>query len=288
MKNSKVTLVHALSLPSIVEKEFFMVNLPLLVSSNLSLSKNNRLVLFCDKDSELIVKELGLKYDEIIVGAERNRSVFTCLDAMQHFIDEKNMIYADIDILSTKEFSFEGKDIVTQGVEFNNGWNLRNYTTFRKKYVELMSDYYYNGADNNLFAYNAGFIGFNDLEFKKLYVKNWIDHIEANQKYNDYLQYDIVFGTHVEQVQFYSMIKQYDKELTVHEVQESKKEIKQYAELFEIIRHDYFHPHGRHKHDDRIKRDVLKYLSVILNGSDYISKINKVSDDYCYNGIMKL
>lgn len=281
------TLVHCLSLPSVVEKDFFLINLPLMCSSNLSLSKHNNLILFCDEPSSRIVKELGLKYDEVIVGAESNRSVFTCLDAMKHFKDEKGMIYTDIDIVSTKDFSQLTYDVITQGVEYNNGWNLRNYNAFRKRYVEFIEDYYYNVIDNNLFAYNCGFVGFNDLEFKKLYIENWEKHIEANLKYNEWLQYDIIFGTHIEQVQLYSLVKGYDKKLDVFEVQKIKNENPSFSDIFEIIRHDYFHPHGRYKYDDRIKRDILKYLS-LFGGAGYIKKINQIANDYSVNGIMKL
>lgn len=284
MKN---TLVHCLSLPNIIEKDFFLINLPLMCSSNLSLSKNNRLILFCDKGSKEIVDELGLVYDEIIVGAEKNRSVLTCLDAMKYFKDEKKMIYADIDVISDKDFSSLEYDIITQGIEFNNGWNLINYHSFRKRYVDFIDDYYYNASDNNLFAYNCGFVGFNDLEFKKLYIENWEKHIEANLKYNEWLQYDIIFGTHVEQVQLYSLIKGYDKKLNVFEVQKIKNEVSTFKDMFEIMKHDYFHPHGRYKYDDRIKRDILKYLS-IFGGSSYIKKINQIANDYSVNGIMKL
>lgn len=283
----KNTLVHCFSLPNSLEKEFFLVNIPLWIASFTSLSKKNDIVLYCDKETEDLVKELGFQYNEIISIGQKNRSVMMCLDAMKYFSDQKDMIYVDTDVISTKDFSTEQFDIITQGIEHNSGWNLRNIAEYRKKYIDLIEDYYYNPADNNLFAYNAGFLGFNDLDFKSLYVENWQKHIDANLKYNQFLQYDIVFGTHVEQVQLYSLIKSYDKNLSIVEVQSKKKEVVEYKDFFEIIKHDYFHPHGRYKYDERIKRDVLKYLSLYC-GSNSISKVNSIANDLTINHIMKL
>lgn len=284
MKN---TLVHCFSLPNELEKQFFLINLPLWVASYHSLSKNNDLILYCDKDTEELVIELGFKYKEVIPLGRRNRSVMSCLDAMKYFSDQKNIIYVDTDIISTKNFSDIEFDIITQGIEYNNGWNLRNIIEYRKKYIDLVEDYYYNPEDNNLFTYNAGFLGFNDLDFKKLYIQNWQNHIDVNLKYNQFLQYDIVFGTHVEQVQLYSLTKSYKNKLNIIQVNNLKKEILEYKDLFEIIRHDYFHPHGRYKYDERIKRDVLKYLSLYC-GSNTISKINSIANDLTINHIMRL
>ena len=283
----KNTLVHCFSLPTNLEKEFFLINLPLWIASYTSLSKENNLILHCDKDTEDLVKELGLNYKEIVSMGQRNRSVMACLDAMKYFSDQKNMIYVDTDVISTKNFSELNYDIITQGIEYNNGWNLRNIVEYRKKYVDLIEDYYYNPVDNNLFTYNAGLLGFNDLEFKKLYIDNWQKHIDINLKYNEFLQYDIIFGTHIEQVQLYSLTKSYNKPLNIVQVQDSKKEVIEYKDFFEIIRHDYFHPHGRYKHDERIKRDILKYLSLYC-GSNSISKINSISNDITVNHIMRL
>lgn len=282
----KNTLIHCFSLPDVIEKEFFLINLPLWVASFNSLSEKNNLILYCDKQSEKIAEELNMNYKEIHSIAKTNRSVFTCLDAMKYFKDEKNYIYVDTDVISNKNFSELKYDIVTQGVEYNNGWNLRNIIDYRKKYIDLKKDYYYNPNDNNLFAYNAGFLGFNNKEIFNEYIKNWEMHIDANLKYNEYLQYDNVFGTHVEQVQLYSITKQYPN-INILEIQNLKKEISEYKNIFEVIKHDYFHPHGRYKHDEKIKRDILKYLSIYCEEGS-IQKITNIANDRIINDIMKL
>ena len=283
----KNTIVHCFSLPDSIEKEFFLIHLPLWVASFNYLSKHNNLILYCDKESEKIAINLGLNYNEIHSIAEKNRSVLICLDAMKYFKEQKNYIFVDVDVISNKDFSNLKYDVITQGIEYNNGWNLRNIIDYRKKYIDLKKDYYYNPEDNNLFAYNAGFLGFNHNDIKEEYINNWQLHIDANVKYNEYLQYDHVFGTHVEQVQLYSIIKQYSKSVNVVEVQNLKKEISDYKNIFEVIRHDYFHPHGRYKYDEKIKRDILKYISMYCDHGS-IQKINVISNDITVNDIMKL
>ena len=134
-------------------------------------------------------------------------------------------------------FTFDKSDMIIQGIEYNNGWNLRNLHSFRQKYKDLVEKYYYNPEDHNLYTYNAGVIGFNHIELQEKYIQNWQAHIDLNLVYNPYLQYDNCFGAHVEQTQLYSIVEEL-RNIKVKSVQLEKKIIREYLSMYNFIHYN--------------------------------------------------